>query len=67
MLVCTLSGWEGGGSEKVYILFKYTCENVEIFGWPQILWMREVFECREYCEEPDGGKMDTSHMGDKGQ
>ncbi len=32
MLVCTLGGKGGRGSEKVYCL--YTHENVDIFGWP---------------------------------
>ncbi len=32
MLVCTLGGEGGGGSEKVYCL--YTHENVDILGWP---------------------------------
>ncbi len=31
MLVCTLGGEGGRGSEKVYCL--YTHENVDIFGW----------------------------------
>ncbi len=32
MLICTT--FEGGGSEKVYVL--YICENADIFGWPFI-------------------------------
>ncbi len=30
MLMCTL--FEGEGSERVWVL--YTCENINIFGWP---------------------------------
>ncbi len=44
MLVCTLGGEWGGGSENVYYLT--THENVDIFGWPLTTLSLLLYLCR---------------------